>query len=134
MTVTVDDLIVLYPAAASRPTEEVQVFLDQAILIVTESKPASCVMSEERKDLVVKYLAIHFLSLSPTDSGDVSSTGGALKQSKLGDASDTYETAGWDVFGWNTTRWGQMAVALDPCGFLVGMTANSGLKAQFRVI
>lgn len=134
MTVSVADLVVLYPSAAGRPVEEVQVFLDQALLIVTESAPASCVMSAQRKDLIVKYLAIHFLSLAPSDTADVSGTGGAVKQSKLGEASESYETAPMELTGWNSTRWGQMAVAIDPCGFLIAMTANAGLKAQFRVV
>jgi len=70
------------------------------------------------------YLAAHFVAI--TDEG------GALKYTKLGDASDAYDTSFLDS-GLKSTRYGQTALTLDSSGILANV-GTASLKAEFRVI
>lgn len=70
------------------------------------------------------YLAAHFVAISEEK--------GAVKFSKVGDASDAFDVSNLGS-GFNSTRFGQTALSLDTSGILAAV-ATSNLKAQFRVI
>ena len=131
MTVTVADLKKIY--TTSRSDDDLQVFLDSALLIVSEDLRPNCALSEERYDKITVYLAVHFLSLTDT-VGNGSGQSGEAKRSKQGDADESYTAPANDTSGYASTRWGQMAIALDKCGILAGTAANSGIKALLRVV
>ena len=130
MTITVDDLKSLY--ATTRSDEELQVFLDIALLVVDEDLRPNCVMTEDRYDVITRYLALHFLAISDMAASG-SSSGGELKKSKLGESEETYEVMPTDLGGFQSTKWGQLALALDKCGILMSLQIPK-LKAQFRVV
>lgn len=132
MAVLISEIRAIYQT--ERLDSEVQAFLDDALLIVNEDIRPKCTMSEERYDLITKYLTAHFLSVSDSLAQDGSVSGGALKRSKLGEADESYAVPNAEMFGFNATRWGQMAVAIDKCGILSGLSSNAGLKAQFRIV
>lgn len=131
MTLCVDDVRAMYNS--NRTDGEIQMFIDDASLIVNESVLPKCSMTAERSALITKYLTLHLMTLADTNTSGVTGSG-ALKSQKIGDASESYETAGFETPGFNSTRWGQMAIAIDPCGTLAGLQTNNGLKAQFRVV
>lgn len=100
-------------------------FIDTANTVVDEHLVGGeCQNSDEILAKIEMYLAAHFLSI--TDEG------GALKFTKLGDASEAYDTG---IFGegLNSTRFGQTAIMLDACGTLAGL-ATTNKKANFRVV
>ena len=100
-------------------------FIDTAHTYVEEHLVGGdCEQSDAILKKIEMYLAAHFLSI--TDEG------GALKFSKLGDASEAYDTGNFGD-GLNSTRFGQTAVMLDACGILAGL-ASTNLKALFDVI
>ena len=131
MAVTIADIRLIYTTQQS--DEELEVHLEAATLIVAEALGSSPV-SLARQDLITKYLAIHFATLSAQSPQGVS---GALRSERLGEAEETYAVPPDSEYGFNATRWGQMALALDPTGTLAGSNASastSTLPAQFRVI
>ena len=131
MAVTISDLKELYPSNLT--DAQYTDALDTATVIVDEDMRPNCAMSNERYDKITLYLAAHFASITAS-SVDGSSTGGAVRRSKLGEADESYAVPADTEFGYNSTRWGQMAIALDSCGILSGIIANKGLKAQFRIV
>lgn len=132
MAVTVNDIKAIYPNSGLSD-ESIQDALDTALMIVNEQLRPNCPMSEARYDKITIYLACHIMSISAS-AVTGSSSGGAIRRDKLGDADQSYATPGDTEFGFQSSRWGQMAIALDTCGILAGSSTNRGLKALFRVI
>lgn len=130
MAVTIDDLKKIY-TSSSLTDDQLEEALSTAQMIVDEDIRPNCAMSEERYDRITLYLAAHFASITESNSGG---NAGALRRSKLGEADESYAAPPDDAFGYEATRWGQMAIALDKCGILSGQAANKGLKALFRVV
>jgi hypothetical protein len=85
-------------------------------------------MSQDRLEKIAAYVAAHFADVS-TSGADGSA--GPLKSEKMGEATDVYAVPDQTVAGYNTTRYGQLAMALDTCGVLLN-TAKQ--KAQFQVV
>lgn len=133
MAVTIDDLKALYVATPALTDDQYQMALDTAEMVVNEDLKPKCPMSEERYDKITLYLAAHFAELNAIVGlgGGVS---GAVTRSKLGEADESYAAPAEGSWGYNSSRWGQMAIALDQCGILAGTQANQGLKAQLRVV
>lgn len=105
-----------------------QLFLDHASLVITE-RLTSLVppVSTARLKMIELYLGAHFATLAVERGG--------LTSSKTGDSSDSYVNPlgnGNAGDGFNLTRFGQQALALDTSGVLVGMTSKK--MAQFRVL
>lgn len=133
MAVTIADIKAVYSPARDRADDEIQPFLDTALMVVNEQLRPNCPMSEDRYDKITIYLTAHFMSISDSaNGGNVS--GGALRRSKLGEADESYATPAESEFGYNASRWGQMALALDTCGVLAASQANKGIKARFQVV
>jgi hypothetical protein len=133
VAVTIDDIKAVYPPARDRTAEEIQPFLDTALMVVNEQLRPNCSMTADRYDKITVYLTAHFMSISDS-AGTGSNAGGALRRSKLGEADESYDNPTQEAYGYNFTRWGQMAIALDTCGILIGSTTNRGLRAEFRVV
>lgn len=70
------------------------------------------------------YLAAHFVAITEER--------GALSLSKLGDATDEWDTSNLGA-GFNATRYGQTALTLDTSGTLANV-GSAGFKAEFRVV
>lgn len=135
MAVIVDNVKAVYPQVGGSPTDaQYTAALETAKLIAAEQLTASttCQMSSERIDKITIYLAAHFLEA--TNNASAGLPAGGLKRSKLGEADESYATPDATLTGYQTTRWGQLALALDTCGILASSVANAGLKAQFRTV
>ena len=133
MAVTLADLKLIYPNSGLSD-DQLQVALDTAQMIVSEQLTgvSGCSMSPERLDKITLYLAAHFAEGSANAAQGMPAVG--LKRSKLGEADESYAVPVETASGYQTTRWGQLAMALDTCGILANSTTNNGLKAQFRVV
>jgi hypothetical protein len=83
-------------------------------------------VTSARQDLVVKYLAAHFLILKLERGG--------LLHTTAGGASDSYISGSRSNTGLAMTRYGQQAVALDPTRTLATMDNASGGVAEIRVV
>lgn len=118
-------LILEVPADVSDPA--LQVFLDDANLIVTENLGGKG-LSDARIKSIEKYLAGHY-ALVLTERG-------GLSASKTGDSMDQYlnlsTRTNADREGFQLTRYGQQALTLDTSGTLLAMSKQT-LTAQFRV-
>lgn len=137
MAVTIDDVKKVLPSPpANLSDDQYTLALETAQLIVSEQLVgvADCNMSQDRLDKITVYLAAHFAE-PMSNSADGMPSGG-LKRSKLGEADESYFGPANDdgTLGYRSTRWGQLAIALDTCGILAGSTANAGLMAQLRVV
>ena len=135
MAVTIDDVKKVVPQVDGIPTDDAYTYaLGTAQMIVDEQLRASttCKMSDARYDKITVYLAAHFVE--PTANSASGLPAGGLRRSKLGEADESYATPEASMIGYESTRWGQLALALDTCGILASSTANAGLKAQFRVV
>lgn len=129
MAVTIEQIRLIY--TTDQTDDQLQAALDTANLVVTEQLRPNCQMSESRYDMITKFLAAHFASMSRDyGSGDA----GPLKSQKIGQATETFATRGDEDYAYNGTPWGQQAIALDMCGILAGVGANKGLKAELRVV
>lgn len=128
MAIIVDGLRTLTGSTALDSV--LQAAIDTAVLVVDEDiRTSSVTQSEDRYDKITLYLAAHFLAIQ-----NIGENGGLVKRSKLGEADESYEVPDSTLFGYNSTRWGQMAVVLDNSGVLAGTSAATGLKAQLRVV
>src|SRR5690606_29361340 len=85
-------------------------------------------MSDERASKIAIYTAAHFADISAAAEAGAP---GPIKTDKIGESSTTYAVADQNDAGYNQTRWGQLAIALDTCNILVSAPK---LKAQFRVV
>lgn len=127
MAVTITDVKKVYKDSIS--DEDLTVALETAELVVSESL-AGCGMSTDRLDKITVYLAAHFAQFTAeSDQG----LPGTLRRSKIGDSDESYAvpTASDMHSFYRSTRWGQLAIALDTCNVL---TTQGVLPAQFRVV
>lgn len=92
----------------------------------------ACVLAEgitgipqKRIDKIVLYLTAHLLVLSEENGG--------ISRSKMGDADESYVVP-FEQVGLNSTRFGQLALNLDPTGKLAAAQAGNRMSAQFRVV
>lgn len=103
---------------------DVASFIEAASLIVDEEL-VNQGLTEARLELIERYLAAHFLTLTEERGG--------LIKSSAGLASDTYA----DIYGkgFHSTRFGQQAVAFDTSGSLSKLSLSSEkLSAEFKVL
>lgn len=131
MAVTISDVRKVY--TSSLTDEQLGVHLATAQLVVAEQLTgvSGCSMSEERLDMITIYLTAHFAEASEQGAaGDP----GAIRREKIGEADVSYFIPGSmeGTTGYRTTRWGQLAIALDTCNILV--TQAGKLNAQLRVV
>jgi hypothetical protein len=104
--------------------------IDSANLYIDTNLPTSITgHSEETLAKIELYLAAH-ITLMSTSSGGAG--GGALKYTKLGDASEAYNTDHLGA-GLNASRFGELAIMFDTSGILAGLS-TAKLTAQFRVV
>jgi hypothetical protein len=135
MAVTIDDIKALVPPVDGKPTDaQYTAALDTATLIRTEQLTgvSGCTMSEERLDKITIYLGAYFIE--PVANAAAGIPAGGLRRDRLGESDQSYFGPGDDATGYATSKWGQLAMALDTCNILAGSMANNGLKAQFRVV
>lgn len=124
MAVTITDVKKVYKGTISDP--DLQVALDTATLVVTEQ--LTCGMSVARLDKITVYLTAHFAEMTETSGAGQP---GLLRRSKLGEADESYAVPVDSADFYRSSKWGQMAIALDTCNGLI----NFGqLPAQFRVV
>lgn len=97
-------------------------FIDTADLIVSEQLSGKG-LTDARLKQIELYLAAHFAAITEER--------GALKSTKMGDSSDTYDNQAG--FGLKLTRYGQQAISLDTSGTLSALGSGS-LPALFRVL
>lgn len=88
-----------------------------------DSKLSSQGLTEALEVEIKRYLTAHYVAIK-----DPSPT---VKDVTLGDARESYETIGnvASQEGLKATRWGQMAIALDPSGTL---TTTGGVRQRLR--
>lgn len=129
MAITPDDVRALYPSASNLTDDEVQALIDLAQEIVDEDVKPVCTMTDARYDRLVTLLTCHFLSMR--DNADAG--GAAVRRSKQGDADESYSVPNDKEWGYGSTRWGQMALALDTCGALSKTASSRYLKGLFEV-
>ncbi len=127
-TISVEDLREVY--TSSKEDEELQPFVDIGNMVVNEQFNTACgiAMSQDRKDKIAVYVAAYFADVSNiADSGDP----GPVKSEKQGDASMSYAIPDQTEAGYTSSKWGQLAIALDTCNILL---SSPKLKAQVRVV
>lgn len=103
---------------------DLQPFLTAAALIRSEDLGSSG-LSTARLDLIELQLAAHFATLTIEFGG--------IQAWDNGQANEKYKQIATSDKGYNSTRYGQQALALDSSGTLAN-ASTSGLKAQFRVV
>ena len=104
--------------------------IDSANIFIDTNLPTSITgHSEEILAKIELYLSAHITLQSASSGG---SAGGALKYTKLGDASEAYDTSSLGA-GLKSSRFGELAILFDTSGILAGL-AEPTLKAQFRVV
>lgn len=131
MTVLVDDIKAVY--ATDRLDSEIREFLAAALIIVNEDIRSKYTITDDRADIITKYLTAHLIALSDAKAVDGITSGGSVRRAKLGEADESYDNPGADAYGLHSTRWGQTALAFDTTGALTALS-TSKLKAQFRVV
>lgn len=99
-------------------------FINTAHLLV-EEELLDAGMSESRLTEIERYLAAHFVVLAKERGG--------LIRYVVGESSESYHTIDSDLMGFNTTRFGQQAMALDSSEILLSI-GSAKLKAEFRVV
>lgn len=125
MPVSAPDLLLTLGSDYEEVEEaSLQGFIDAADLVVTEDL-AGTTLSQERKDLINKYMAAHFTVVAIERGG--------LVRTKTGESTDTYREGSDSDRGYYLTRFGQQAVALDTSGTLALNASPTG-KAEFRVV
>lgn len=124
--ITVTDLRTVYTTTKNDATLAPFVVLGN--MIVNEQlRVNGCSLSDDRYKAIAEYLAAHYADSSMPDSGDPA----PLKSEKIGDATDTYAVPDQTQAGYMTTKYGQLAIALDTCNILVSAPK---LKAKFEVV
>lgn len=94
--------------------------------VATAASEQSRTVSADRQDQIVLYLAAHFVCITEERGG--------LRRSKMGDSDESYKAPGNNDVGLASTRYGQMAMMLDPTSTLSSLSAGAKLKARFSVI
>jgi hypothetical protein len=117
---------------AKRVTEIITTSLSDGVIdtnmvpaasLLVDEHLASAGHSDDLLEVIEMYLAAHLVALTEEK-------GGIIKE-MYGDATDQFS----DVYGegFASTRYGQMALALDTSGTLASATTST-LKASFRVV
>lgn len=106
----------------AKDTENVDAFLEDAVLLVNESL-GTAGLSAGRIDLITKYLAAHFYTLSVERGGLISE--------KRGESEERYQQQKGG--GLASTRFGVQALSFDTTGLLTSLD-GSNKKAEFRVL
>ena len=118
---------------ASQVKELITTNIDEGIIVTSMIDTANLYVdthlidsghSEEVLAKIELYLAAHFVAISEER--------GALRSSKMGDATDEWDTASVGT-GFNSTRFGQTALTLDTTGILANV-GSAQFKAEFRVV
>ena len=91
---------------------------------IVNSRLSSAGVSEDLLKMIEKNMAAHLVVLSVERGG--------LTAQKKGESEDKYVTPSSSEQGLRSTRFGQMAIQLDPTGSLAAM-GTSKLPALFRV-
>lgn len=129
VTITVTDLRTVYTSAKN--DSALQPFVDIGNMVVNEQvigTKCGMQMSNDRAKKLAIYVSAHFADISASaDAGE----SGPIKTDKIGESSTTYAVADQNNAGYNQTRWGQLAIALDTCNILLSAPK---LKAQFEVV
>jgi hypothetical protein len=123
MAVTINDVLAMIPeydAAADYSWA----LTDATALMAAPFAAASPAVTSTIQDLVVKYLAAHFVVLSVERGG--------LASIKLGESYESYAVK--QGVGLGTSRYGQMAKSLDPTRFLAGLDQVQKGTAQLSVV
>ena len=122
ITTTVEEVLELIKTTAENSTV-LSSYIKTANVYVTANL-ATAGLSAAVLAEVELYLSAHFTAI-------VEEKGGLIKE-MMGDSSDTYA----DKFtkGLGLTRFGQMAMVLDTTGTLARLSANAGMKAEFRIV
>lgn len=107
----------------SGDTRSMQIFIDQADLIVSEDLAGSG-LSNDRLEMIELNLAAHFAVLAIEKGGFV--------YQKSMDSGEGYQQNKGAV-KLSSTRFGQQAIAFDPTGKLASMDSPRG-TAEFRVL
>ena len=119
--------------SAEQVTELITTSLEESVILSSMVDTANLyvdtyLLEADHSDAILEkielYLAAHFVAITEER--------GALKSSKTGDARDEWHTDYMGT-GFNSTRFGQVALTLDTSGILAGV-GSAKLKAQFRVV
>jgi hypothetical protein len=126
MAVTLDQVrayVDLAPVSVL-PDSTIQLFLDQAQLIIDEDL-SSATFSSARVDAILLNLAAHFAVLSQEKGG--------FTQNQIGESMERYRNLSDKRYGIGSTRFGEAAIALDSSGTLAAL-AFPPLRARFQVV
>jgi hypothetical protein len=108
---------------STRLDGELSLFLQQAQLVVDEELPLTA-FSSSRLNSIALYLAGHFYVLSVESGG--------ITYARAGQSEERYKSFGYDTYGFMTTRFGQMACALDVTGTLTAMSEKRLIPFEFE--
>jgi hypothetical protein len=108
---------------STRLDGELSLFLQQAQLVVDEELPLTA-FSPSRLNSIALYLAGHFYVLSVESGG--------ITYARAGQSEERYKSFGYDTYGFMTTRFGQMACALDVTGTLTAMSEKRLIPFEFE--
>lgn len=120
-----DDLKRLVPAPEDVTDADYQPYIDASTLIINENL-VGLNYSDERLYQIQLYLAAHYATVSLEKGG--------LKESHQGQSGDIYKAPDTKTVGFQSTRFGQQAIAFDTSGTLAALSAPSTRKALFNVV
>lgn len=110
------------------PQDDASVDIDHYVadanLLVEEVLGASS-LSEERQEIIARYLAAHLYVLGQQEGG--------VFEEKIGESTEKRGSTFTLGQGLKLTRWGQMVLALDTSGGFSGLDA-ANKSAQFRLV
>jgi len=121
------DVIKLFPNDTLE-VSAVEPHVADANLLVGEILGTSS-LSDERKDMITKYLAAHFFVLAQHEGG--------IFEEKIGESSEKRGSTFTLGKGLELTRFGQMVLSLDTTGSFqnqMGVSQSGKKTAQFRVV
>lgn len=118
------DELKVYAGVHPRDTTDLNIFLEQANIIVNEGFGTSG-LTDSRKKIIELNLAAHFTVLSLEKGG--------ITRRRAGESEEGYRQDFSSRPNLSSTRFGQQAVALDTTGYLAGLDSPGG-KAEFRVM
>ena len=125
--ITADDVRNILEVPGDVSDDSLDAFANMAYIVVSEDL-AGKGLSDARLTNIQKLLAAHF-ALAMTERG-------GLTSSRLGDAQDNYLTlspmGNAQITGFQLTRYGQQAVALDSSGTLLSISKGR-LSSKFSV-
>lgn len=87
---------------------------------------ADTTLTDAVKDVIALYLAGHFYVISVEFGG--------TSFMKSGESEERYRTPASDKVGFQATRFGQQACALDTSGTLIGASMPTSVRSEFSVM